>query len=171
MNEIIKAILHFSLILFIQTLLLQNLEFGLLNTYVVIFIFPTIVLIMPFDWPSWLGLLVAFILGLCADMFYDSPGVFAASGVFSAFIRPLVLSLNEPRTGYGREVSPVISSMGWIWFLRYSTILLFAFTIIYFWASSPQWSKLGIIILQSIISVPISMIFVVFYVMVFNPRL
>ena len=151
MNEIVKAALHFSLIFLIQTLLLQNLEFGLWGTYIAIFIFPTIILISPFEWPPWVGLLIAFFIGLLADMFYDSPGVFAASGVFAAFVRPLVLSLNEPKTGYGREVSPVISSMGWVWFLRYSLIVMFSFTIVYFWANNPRWSNLGIVLLQSII--------------------
>jgi len=171
MTRIPKYILHFSIIFLIQVLLLKSISFAIGSFYMSVFIFPLFIVLLPFDTEAYLGLLVAFVLGLLTDMFYDTPGVFASAGVFAAFIRPLVLTLNEPKTGYAREASPIISSMGIVWFLKFTVPIIFAFTFFYCCIEVFSIRRLGVAILKTMLCVPVSLIFVMLYVFIFNPKL
>ncbi|MBT8219585.1 MAG: hypothetical protein KJP00_07165 [Bacteroidia bacterium] len=154
-----------------QVLVLQNIDLPIAGIHYSIFIFPLFIILLPFELESYICLLIGFFLGIMTDFFYDSPGVFASAGVFAAFIRPLILSLNEPKTGYGRDISPVINSMGIVWFLRFAIPLSAGFMLFYYCMEVFQISKLGVILLKTIISLPISIIFIFIYVLIFNPRL
>lgn len=170
MSNLIKHIIHFTFIFLIQVLLLQSISIPIGSFYLSFFLFPLFVILLPFETEAYVGLLVAFGLGLLTDMFYDSPGVFASAGVFAAFIRPLVLSLNEPKTGYARDASPIISSMGIVWFLRYSVPLIFCF-VFFYCCIEVLFSSMGNAMLKTLISVPISLVLIMLYVFIFNPRL
>ena len=171
MSSLVKYIVHFTFIFLIQVLLLQSISLPIGRFYLSVFIFPLFIILLPFETEAYVGLLVAFGLGLLTDMFYDSPGVFASAGVFAAFVRPLVLTLNEPKTGYARDASPVISSMGLVWFLRFSIPLVLCFVLFYCFIEVFTFRGMGNAILKTLISVPISLILTMLYVIIFNPRL
>ena len=171
MSSLVKYIVHFTFIFLIQVLLLQSISLPIGSFYLSVFIFPLFIILLPFETEAYVGLLVAFGLGLLTDMFYDSPGVFASAGVFAAFVRPLVLTLNEPKTGYARDASPVISSMGLVWFLRFSVPLILSFVLFYCFIEVFTFRGMGNAILKTLVSVPISLILIMLYVFIFNPRL
>lgn len=171
MNNIPKYILHFAIIFLIQVLLLQGISVGIGNIYLSVFIFPLIIILLPYETEVYVGLLIAFFLGLMTDQFYHSPGVFASAGVFAAFVRPLFLSINEPKTGYARDASPTIKSMGVVWFLRFAVPMVIAFTLFYCMVEVFTLSGIGRALLKTLISVPCSLALIMLYVLIFNPRL
>jgi hypothetical protein len=67
--------------------------------------------------------LLAFILGLTVDAFYDTPGLHAASCVLLAFVRVLFISITVQKDGFDNEPEPTLSIMGFRWFLTYALVL------------------------------------------------
>ena len=171
MSNLPKYILHFTLIFLIQVLLLKSISVPIGSFYLSVFIFPLFIILLPFDTEAYVGLLIGFALGLLTDMFYDSPGVFASAAVFTAFMRPLFLTINEPKTGYPREASPSMRSMGVVWFLRFVIPLVLAFILFYCFIEVFTIRRIGAALLKSLISLPCSMLLILLYVFIFNPKL
>lgn len=111
-----------NLVRFVFILLLQVLVFRSLTIYypvldnISIIIYPVIIMLLPMRTPGALILVIAFVLGILVDMFYNTPGVHASACVFTGFIRPFVLSRLEPRGGYTVDSSPTIITYGNRWF-------------------------------------------------------
>jgi len=151
--------------------LLQGISTPIGSFYISVFIFPLFIILLPFDTEPYVGLLIAFVLGLLTDQFYHSPGIFAGAGVFAAFVRPLFLTLNEPKTGYARDVSPTIKSMGIVWFLRFAIPVILAFVLYYSLIEVFAIRRIGAALLKTLICAPISLILVLLYVFIFDPRI
>ncbi|NOZ35924.1 MAG: rod shape-determining protein MreD [Chlorobi bacterium] len=90
-----------------------------------------LILVLPFETPAWLLLVSAFLMGISMDMFADTGGVNAASLLVVAFFRPLVLKILNPRDGYLPDSAPGVNHYGFLWFLKYSTILVFIHSLTY----------------------------------------
>src|SRR5690606_15254435 len=87
-NDIILNIVRFVALLFIQVLLLNNINLaGYINPYLYIFF----ILMFPLDGNKGLLIFLGFLLGLSIDIFEDSGGVHAAASAFIAYVRPFVL--------------------------------------------------------------------------------
>lgn len=72
----------------VQVLICNNINFlGFINPY----IYLIFILIYPSKNSRVSFIFIAFLLGLCVDVFSDSGGVHAAASVFTAFIRPAFL--------------------------------------------------------------------------------
>ena len=118
-----RNIFRLIILVIIQVLILNNIQFsGYINPFMdVLFI-----LLLPFDTPYWILLSSAFILGLSIDIFSDTFGLHAAATVFMAYLRPYVLFAIAPRDKYEPGTYPRLYYYGFNWFLKYSTILIFA---------------------------------------------
>ena len=93
-----RNLLRFAVLVLVQVLILNNIQIsGYLNPYVYVLF----VLLLPFETPNWLLLVVAFLLGLSIDLFSQTPGIHAFATVFMAFFRPFILNVLSPRDGYG----------------------------------------------------------------------
>ncbi|PKD18976.1 rod shape-determining protein MreD [Salegentibacter salinarum] len=87
-NSILKNIIRFVGLVFIQVLILNNINFlGYINPYLYILF----ILLYPFNGNQSLFLILSFLLGFSIDLFEDSGGVHAAACVVIAFIRPNLL--------------------------------------------------------------------------------
>ncbi len=87
-NDIVINIVRFIVLLFLQVLLLNNINLaGYINPYLYIFF----ILMYPLDGNKGLLIFLSFLLGLSIDIFEDSGGVNAAASAFIAYIRPVVL--------------------------------------------------------------------------------
>ena len=87
-NDIVINIVRFIVLLFLQVLLLNNINLaGYINPYLYIFF----ILMYPLDGNKGLLIFLSFLLGLSIDIFEDSGGVHAAASAFIAYIRPVVL--------------------------------------------------------------------------------
>ncbi len=132
-SHLLKISVHTIIILSMQILLLLNFSFPIGDRYSLsIYLYPLIIILTPLAVSKSLILIVAFIIGLFIDYFYQSFGVHSASLVFVAFIRPYVLNIIEPRGGYRADNLPTTQYYGFGWFLSYSAILLFVHLLVYF---------------------------------------
>ena len=149
---------RFILLVIIQVLVLNNIQFiGFSNPYLYILF----ILLLPFETPGWLLLLVSFFLGLSVDMFSNTFGLHASASVFLAFLRPYVLVLFSPREGYDPGASPKAFSMGFVWFAKYSVILIFSHHIFLFFIEAFNYSDIRTILLRTIASTVLTFVLVV----------
>jgi len=114
----------------LQVFIVKNINLG---RYFIFFPYVLFVLLLPFNTPKPLTLILAFILGLCIDMFYDTQGMHAAACITMAFVRSFVLELFAPREGYDEQLKPTISYMGVGWFSSYALILIFTHHLVLFY--------------------------------------
>lgn len=168
MNSVIIAnLLRFVGLTIIQVLVLKNMHIDTL--YIQILLYPTFILLLPVNTPHSLGILLGFVIGIAVDVFYGSLGVHGAASVFTAFVRPLVLGVLEPKSGYTTLIAPSKSKLGINWFLRYSAILMAAHLFFYFSVEVFTLYYIGEILLKTFLSFIFSMIFVLLYQYLFDP--
>jgi hypothetical protein len=126
-DNLLRYSLRFFLVMLMQVLVLNNLQFsGFINPYFYIWF----ILILPFNTPGWVLLVTAFFLGLGIDAFPQglagngsTLGTHAAATVAIAFLRPTVLRWINPREEYRQETLPDARSYGLIWFAGYVLIM------------------------------------------------
>ena len=167
-NTIFTNALRFIGLLFLQVIVLKNISFG--GQYVSVMLYPVFILLLPIRIPHALLVFLGFLMGIGLDLFYDSLGVHASASVFTAFLRPYVLAALEPRGGYGVNHSPTKFRFGFNFFFSYSSILMFAHLLVYFSMEIFTPVYIGEIFLRTVFSFLISMIFVIIYQFLLNPR-
>lgn len=93
-NPIFKHSVRFFALLLAQVLVLNNVLFlGYINPYIYILF----IMLLPFDSPRWLLLVLAFMLGICVDAFQNSMGLHAFSCVLIAYYRTPILHFLLPQ--------------------------------------------------------------------------
>ena len=169
-SSIFTNVFRFISLVALQVLILKRINIGGDSfNYISIFVYPLFIFLLPLRTPKAAILLLAFTMGLVIDMFYDSPGVHASAMVFIGFIRPFILNRIEPRGGYNPNYSPTKKRMGFSWFLRYSAILLFVHLLFYFSVEIFNFALFGDVIIRTISSFVISMIFIIILIFIFDP--
>lgn len=68
---------------------------------------------------------LGFVVGLTIDTFDDLGGIHAASCVFIAFTRPIIVKLITPQGGYDNHSILTLNTNGFRWFLVYASICTF----------------------------------------------
>jgi hypothetical protein len=122
----------------VQILFLKNLAlFGV----AFVFIYLLGILVLPISIKTTPLLLIAFILGLSVDVFYETIGMHAAAATILAFVRPLWLRVTSPTGGYVDTEEPSLNEMGLVWFLTYAIPLIFVYSLVFFTAD--QWGTSG----------------------------
>jgi len=120
-NSVIKFSLIYIILVLLQVLLFNNVQFsGYVNPYIYIMF----ILLLPVEIPSWLLLFVSFGVGLTIDFFCSSPGMHSSATVLAGFVRPYVLRITSPRDGYEPGAYPSMVSYGFKWFLTYTAIIV-----------------------------------------------
>jgi len=173
MNPVyLRHIIRALLILLLQVLVLKRIGLGSSSIwqYGDIFIYPVIVLLLPFRLSRHNVIIIGFLLGLIIDMFYDTIGVHAFALTATAYARGLLLSYLEPRGGYQLSMSPTIFSMGLNWVVTFTSFSLLIHTFLYFTAEVFTFVFIGKILLKTLITLVLSMIVVMGYHLLFNPR-
>jgi len=119
-NSILRLGLVFVLLILFQVLLFNNIQFsGYVNPYVYILF----ILLLPVEIPSWLLLILSFIMGLTIDIFSGSLGMHTSATVLVGFVRPYILRVISPRDGY-ESGSPSSLIYGIRWFLIYTALIV-----------------------------------------------
>jgi len=121
LNNVLKNILRFVVLITVQVLVLDNIQ---LSGYINPYLYVLFILMLPFEIPGWALLLLCLATGLTMDMFTDTAGMHAGATVFMGFVRPYLLKLISPRDGYEFGTFPSIKYYGLNWFLTYSAILI-----------------------------------------------
>ena len=115
------------------------------------------ILLLPFGIPNFLLFILALVLGLSVDAFYDTPGLHAAACVLLAFVRILFINITVQKEGFDNEPEPTVSVMGFRWFFTYAVVLtlvhhFFLFNLEVFRFSEIQYT-LTRVILSSVFTV------------------
>ena len=119
-KSIIVNLVRFTILVFVQVFLLKNISLYNLS---VPYLYILFILLLPFETPNVLLFVLAFILGLIVDAFYDTPGLHAASCVVLAFVRIIFISVTVQKDGFDNEPEPTLSIMGFRWFFTYALVL------------------------------------------------
>jgi len=126
-------IFFFILIWAVQVLVFRFMNMGWSGTtYVQIFIYPMFILSLPVKLRVEASILLAFLLGICVDFVYLSPGVHAGALVALAFFRYYLLQFIEPRNGYAVNDLPILSDQGLGWMAMYYAIALIFHSLWYY---------------------------------------
>lgn len=119
-NSYGKYILMFVLVVLIQVLFMNNIQFsGFVNPY----FYVLFILLLPLNTPRYLLLILGFILGLSIDVFTNTPGIHASATVFMAFVRPFFINTSNMEDSE-KFMSPTIWNLGFGSFVRYALILI-----------------------------------------------
>jgi cell shape-determining protein MreD len=129
-NDILKNLGRFVVLVLLQVLIVKNINMG---RYFIFFPYILFILLLPFNTPKPLTLILAFVLGLCVDMFYDTQGMHASACIIMAFVRSFVLELFAPREGYDEQLKPTITYMGTAWFSSYALVLILVHHLVLFY--------------------------------------
>lgn len=130
-------IIRFILLILIQVLVLNNIQFsGYINPY----LYVLAILLLPLDLPKWSVLFISLFTGLIIDSFSDTLGIHASACVFLAFLRPFILGIFAPREGYDPGNLPDVRHNGFVWFLKYTIILVLAHHLFLFFAETFRFS-------------------------------
>ena len=121
-SSISVNLLRFIILTFMQVMVLDNIHLhGLFNPY----IYPLFILMLPLEAPAWFVIMLGFFSGWVIDLYSHTGGVHASASVLTAFLRPYLLQLLKPTVGYQPEDRASVSSMGFLWFFTYCSILIF----------------------------------------------
>ena len=132
-SNILKNIGRFAVLVLLQVFIIKNINLG---RYFIFFPYVLFILLLPFNTPKPATLIIAFVLGLTVDMFYDTQGMHAMACITMAFVRSSVLELFAPREGYDEQLKPTIAFMGVGWFSSYAIILILVHHLVLFYVEA-----------------------------------
>lgn len=160
----------FLLLLFLQIVLFNRLDVFIMPAYSpYVLVYPLFFFLLPVDVNRPLLLLLAFIMGFLVDLSLGSPGVHAGASVFSAYARRFVLFLNEPRSGFEKNVVPGLGVFDLLWVLRYYGVMLFIHSLALFMLEIFTLYFLFTIILKSILTTLVSLLGILIIQLLYKP--
>jgi hypothetical protein len=165
---------HIALVVFIlgiQIFVLQrvDLTFGDFK-YIHLFIYPYLVMTLPFNFNKYFLLIYAFCIGMIVDVFLGTYGIHAASLLLMGMMRPTIYRLFEPREGYSAGEQPSVSKQGLTWVLTTASILILTFCLFLFSVEAFSFVYLSEILLRSIFSFLGSIILIFLTFILFNSK-
>jgi len=156
-NSILRFGLIFILLILMQVLLLNNIQFsGYINPYVYIMF----ILLLPIEIPSWLLLLLSFATGLIIDFFSGSPGMHTSATVLAGFVRPYILRIVSPKDGYESGSDPSMMIYGFRWFFLYALLMVLVHHTTLFYLEIFRFADFFRTILRVLLSTMFSMTFI-----------
>ena len=155
-NILLRNIGRFLILAFLQVFIFNNIHitsYGIIPAVYIIYI-----IILPFETPKWMVLILAFLIGLSIDIFSDSLGLNTSASVLIAFVRPWILNSLSPRDGYETGSFPRVYYQGINWFVSYAAIMVIVHQIIYYLLDSFSFENFIIIIFKIVIGTLISLV-------------
>ena len=173
MNQrgVLNSVIRFGLLFLAQVFVLQQIGWGWGGEeYLLVFLTPLFVLLLPLRTPNSLAVLLGFALGLACDLFYETLGLQAAALTFAGYLRGPVLRIFEPRDGYGIKANPSRADLGLGWQLRVLAVLLLGFCLVFFCLQAFSYVYALDIVLRVLFSFPASYFLAVVVLLIFNPQ-
>ena len=126
--DFLRRLLAFVALVVVQSLMLNRIQLFHCATPLLYVYFA---ITIPRGYPKWASLLWCFVLGVCVDMFANTPGVAAASMTFVAALQPYLLELFLPREAE-ENIRSSAATLGFSKFATLSTILVLLFCLVFF---------------------------------------
>ena len=158
-NILLRNITRFIALVFIQVFIFNNIHLTGLGVIPIIYIL--YIILLPFETPKWLVMILAFLIGFSIDIFSDTLGLNAAASVLIAFIRPVILNYLAPRDGYEIGSFPRVYYLGVNWFIKYASSLVLIHQLAYYLLESFSFESFFIIFFKIIIASIISILLII----------
>ena len=129
----IFVVFYFVIYTLVQVMLFKQVV--LFNT-AFCFLYVAFILLLPIETNTLILMGVAFLLGFCIDIFYDSLGLHALSLVLVAYLRNYWLATITPQGGYDAGEGPTLAVNGLQWFMVYSLPLVFVHHFVLFFTEA-----------------------------------
>lgn len=126
--DFFKRLATFTVLLLVQGLVFNNIHLFNSATPMMHVIF---VLHFRRNFPRWAVLMWSFMLGLCVDVFANTPGVAAASMTAVAFIQPYFLELFLSRDS-ADDLMPSMHTLGVASYFWYAFVLVLIYCLLFF---------------------------------------
>ena len=165
MNRNILKIIRFVVLVLVQVLLVNHIYLG---GYVHPYIYLIFIMLLPVTMPKWQVLGLGFVLGLCIDIFTDTPGLHSGATTLMAFCRPAILRLVSGHQKLENVQEPNIGQLGGPWFIRYVSCLVLVHHFALFFLESFSFHLIGQVLLRIVLSVPVSVFLIMMILYLFN---
>lgn len=126
--DLVKRFAAFVALLLAQGLVLNNIH---LFNCATPFLHVMFVIHFPRNYPRWAILMWSFMLGLCIDVFANTPGVAAASMTGIALLQPYLLELFLPRDSADALV-PSMRTIGVASYFWYAAFIVVVYCLLFF---------------------------------------
>jgi rod shape-determining protein MreD len=156
---LLKSISSFFILLVLQILIFNNI--GITSWDIVPAFYILILILLPFETPDWLILLIAFIVGLIIDIFADTLGLSASVCLLVSFLRPFILRSISPRGGYDQGSSPRVQYMGLPWFFQFSLMMILIHQATYYFLENYGFDNFGQVLVKILIGSFFSLILII----------
>lgn len=164
-NRLLTNTLRFIGLLLIQVLIIDNIR---ISYYIHPYVYVLFIFLLPFNIKKWQLLLTGFAMGMAVDLFNGTPGLNAAATVMMAFVRPFVINGITRRKDINENDEPSFANMGTARFTIYSLLLLLVHNLSLFVLETFSFKLFGIAIIQTIISVPCSLLLIFILLLLFR---
>jgi cell shape-determining protein MreD len=165
-SQIPIIVFQFVLLFLAQVLVFSNINFSpFINPY----IFPLFVLLLPFETPRIVLMILGFVSGLILDSFLGSIGMHAATGLLLGFLRPFLISVITPK-GTEFEISPNIFAQGISWFVIYLGVSTFIYLTAYFIIEAGTFYNFFLLLAKIIASLIVSLVIMISLLYIFSSR-
>jgi len=156
-NVYLVNIVRFLVLVILQVGLLNKIHFGgFINPYLYVYG----ILLLPFETPRWLLLVLSFLLGLAIDIFSLSIGLHAAATVLMAFARPGAIKVIATTKDFEQGLRPSIRDLGFRWFLTYALLLVILHHTALFYLEVFSFSDFFVTFFRALTSVVFTMILI-----------
>ncbi|MEI6061519.1 MAG: rod shape-determining protein MreD [Bacteroidota bacterium] len=168
MNRLVfNNIFRFIFLVLIQVLFMNKINFyGFLNPYIYILF----ILLLPFETPGWLLLLLSFFIGLTVDLFTGTLGLHAASSVFAGYVRPAIIKLVGEKPEYDITTQPQLQQMGLKWFIAYALLMTIAHQLFLNMLDVFSLDEIWQTLLRVLVSSLFTFLFIMLFEYIFAPR-
>lgn len=160
-------VLRFFLLILLQVLILNNVYLGgFINPYFYVYF----ILLLPYEIPGGLLLLLGFLTGAGVDIFTNTLGLNTSASLAMAYARPHVIRLISSGPDSLIGDSPSLKNQGMKWFLYYSFSLILIHHFILFYLEVFRFSEFFNTFLRMTLSSLFTLLLVMISEYLFYPK-
>ncbi|MCL6523241.1 MAG: rod shape-determining protein MreD [Thermoflavifilum sp.] len=165
MSELLKNIVRFVLLMFVQLFILNNI---MLNGFVQPYLYMLFILLLPFQTPRWFLLILGAATGWVMDNFMHTPGLHAAACTVVAYLRPFLIGVLSPQGGFeDLHRSPSPATMGFGKFFFYAGMLVLIHHLVYFSLEILSFQDLAYLATKILVSTLVTLLLIFVYGLLF----
>lgn len=163
MNKIIYG-LTFVLLLLCQKLIADSISLWGIITPMVYIMF---ILVLPFQMPKSLVVLLGFVMGLSVDLFTGIMGQHAAASVLIAFLRMPMINIISTQIKFEEHLRPILWDMQFSWYFQYALYLTLIHHIVFFFLDAMSFQNLFLVLGIALLNVIATLLMIFIFQIIF----